>query len=90
MGAGCGSTKQNKNTDNMATVKQVIENSETWVLKRVTKGYDGMVNVHAERRYSRGSGGNFFQKWVTYEYANRVYRSVYGKPLDESALWNPF
>ena len=66
------------------SVKSIIEDNYTWTITRVLQGSNGKVRIDAQKRfYDRSEGAvNFFSKWVSYSYANKIYREERGKDLE--------
>jgi hypothetical protein len=51
---------------------------------RIKQGHDKLVRITAVARFKQDDKDPFFSKWVTYNYANRIYRDLYGKNISES------
>jgi hypothetical protein len=50
---------------------------------RIKQGHK-LVRITAVARFKQDDKDPFFSKWVTYSYANRIYRDLYGKNISES------
>jgi len=70
-----------KNT--IVNISQALDsNYSTSII--IKQGYTGLVRVTATARFKKADTNPFFSKWVTYKYADKVYRELYGKKLSES------
>lgn len=64
----------------MDNVKAIIT-SQNWVIKKVIQGRNGEVRIDAQKRFHEPDKSDFFSKWVSYRYANRIYKNLYGEDL---------
>lgn len=64
----------------MSNVKKVITNSN-WIITKVIQGRDGVVRIDAKKRFHETDKSDFFSKWVSYRYANKIYKNLYGEDL---------
>lgn len=64
----------------MGNVKTIIT-SQNWIIRKVIQGRNGEVRIDAEKRFHEPDKSDFFSKWVSYRYANRIYKKLYGEDL---------
>lgn len=51
---------------------------------RIKQGHNNLVRITAVARFKQADKNPFFSKWVTYNYANKIYKDLYGKNISES------
>ena len=66
----------------MKTIKQIFEDQDILITK-ILQGRDKMVRIDAKTRFRRADEDNFFSKWVTEKYANKLSVERYGKKVSE-------
>jgi hypothetical protein len=66
----------------MASVKEIFE-SDLWIITKVMQGNRQNVRIDAKTRFHRAGENNFFSKWVSYAYAEKLSLENYGKKLTE-------
>lgn len=68
------------------TLKEVFE-SDNWIITAVHQGYKRMHRVDARRRFPKADHSNFFSKWGSYNYLNRLANENYGKKLTDFSTY---
>jgi hypothetical protein len=68
------------------SVKQAIE-SDNVIVTKILQGYNGTVRVDARTRHHVADADNFLSEWVSYKYAERLYREKTGKKLTDHPNW---
>lgn len=61
----------------------LISNGNKWIITNVLQGYNGQIRINAKTRFHVPDEENFFSKWVSKKYANRIRREEGLKPLQE-------
>lgn len=64
-------------------IKQALDTNYSINIK-IQKGGNKLVKITSVARFRQADKNHFFCKWVTYDYANSVYRYLYGKNIDKS------
>lgn len=64
------------------TIKEVIT-AKNWIITRVYQGCDGQIRIDAKTRFWVADGENFFSRWTSYDYANRIHRAYFGRNLEK-------
>ena len=64
------------------SVRQAIE-SDIVIITKVLQGFNGKVRIDARTRFHVADANNFFSEWVSFKYANRLYREKYGVSLTQ-------
>jgi hypothetical protein len=66
------------------SAKEVLtSNGNKWIITNVLQGYNGQIRINAKTRFHVPDEENFFSKWVSKAYANRIRRNEGLKPLQE-------
>lgn len=68
------------------SVKQAIE-SDNVIVTKVWQGLNGMVRIDAKTRHYVADVNNFLSEWVSYKYAERLYKEKTGKKLTDHPNW---
>lgn len=66
----------------IASVKEAFS-SDSVIITKIMQGRGGFVRIDARTRYHVSGMNNFFSKWVSEEYANRLAIENYGKKISE-------
>lgn len=64
------------------SVRQVFE-SDNVIITKIIQGYNNQVRIDAKTRHHIADKDNFFSKWVSYQYANKLALNNYGKELNK-------
>ena len=67
-------------------VKEAFE-SDSIIITKIKQGFDKKVLVDAKTRFHKPDMDNFFSKWVSEDYANRMARDNYGKNIYEFSTY---
>jgi hypothetical protein len=65
------------------SAKEVLTSNGKWIITNVLQGYNGQIRINAKTRFHVPDEENFFSKWVSKAYANRIRRNEGLKPLQE-------
>jgi len=63
-------------------VKDAFENSSV-IITSIMQGHNKTVRIDAKTRFYKPDMDNFFSKWCSEKYANRLAVDNYGKSLSE-------
>ena len=66
------------------SAKEVLtSNGNKWIITNMLQGYNGQIRINAKTRFHVPDEENFFSKWVSKAYANRIRREEGLKPVNE-------
>lgn len=67
----------------MITTKQIFGScGNTWIITRIIQG-NRCVRIDARTKFYRAAEQNYFSKWVSVNYANRLSVKYFGKKISE-------
>lgn len=69
--------------DIIKNTKQALDSNYSTSVT-IKRGSDGLVKITAVARFKQADANPFFCKWVTYNYADQVYKQLYGKSISTS------
>lgn len=69
------------------SVRHAFE-SDNVIITKIMQGYNNQVRIDAKTRHHIADKDNFFSKWVSYQYANKLALENYGKKLSEMNAFN--
>lgn len=66
------------------SAKEVLtSNGNKWIITKVLQGYNGKIRIDAKTRFYIPDEANFFSKWVSKTYADRIRQEEGLKPVNE-------
>lgn len=66
------------------SAKEVLtSNGNKWIITKVLQGYNEKIRIDAKTRFHIPDEANFFSKWISKNYANRIRREEGLKPVNE-------
>lgn len=71
----------------ITTVKQAFE-SQSVIITKIMQGHRKNVRIDARTRFHVADQDNYFSKWVSEDYANKLCRENYGKELSEMSVFS--
>lgn len=68
------------------SIKQVFESGNV-IITAIQQGNRKNVRIDAKTRFHVADKDNFFSKWVSLDYANRLSLENYGKKVNDFSCW---
>ena len=69
------------------SVRHAFESGNV-IITNILQGYNNQVRIDAKTRHRIADKDNFFSKWVSYQYANKLALENFGKELSEMNTFN--